>query len=95
MLRKHFYFYFLDNNESNACKAQLTELNDQEQNFAAMAKELACFNGNRITFQMFLQHCPDAITYLFDRCLMSIGKREQVSRMSKIYHTSSAFEKTH
>ena len=46
-------------------------MSDQEIEFAAMANELAQFRSDRCTFRMYLQYCPDAVTYLFDRCLIN------------------------
>ena len=44
-------------------------MSDQEIQFAEMANELANFKGETVTIKMLLQHCPDAVTYLLDRCL--------------------------
>ena len=50
--------------------AQLQDMSDQELQFADMANELVKCKGGVVTFKMYLQYCPDAITYLFDRCLV-------------------------
>ena len=46
-------------------------MSDQENEFAAMANELSRFEGDSSTFRMYLQYCPDAVTYLFDRCIIN------------------------
>ena len=47
-------------------------MSDQEIEFAKMAKELAPDHkppGTEV-FRMYMQYCPDAVTYLLDRCLI-------------------------
>ena len=63
--------FLLDNNENNAHKVQLTDMDDQQLQFLEMSNELANLDGEVVAFKMFLQYCPEAITYLFDRCLMT------------------------
>ena len=53
-------------------------MTDQESEFAEMANELADFKGSSCTFRMYLQYCPEAVTYLLDRCLV-IECAEQVT----------------
>ena len=67
-----------DNNEAASHNLQLQDMTDQESEFAEMAKELADFKGNNCTFRMYLQYCPEAVTYLLDRCLV-IECAEQVT----------------
>ena len=43
-----------------------------------MANELADFKRSSCTFRMYLQYCPEAVTYLLDRCLV-IECAEQVA----------------
>ena len=76
-------YCLLDNNENNAHNAQLTDMNDQQIQFLEMANELGNQDGEMATFKMFLQYCPDAIMYLFDRCLMTPNDM-QVGLMSDI-----------
>ena len=42
-----------------------------------MSRELSDYKGSVSTFKMYLQYCPDAVTYLLDRCL-NIECMEQV-----------------
>ncbi len=79
----HPTYCFIDNNENNAHNAQLTDMNDQQIQFLEMANELGNQDEEMATFKMFLQYCPDAITYLFDRCLMT-PHCMQVGSMSNI-----------
>ena len=67
-----------DNNEAASHNLQLQDMTDQESEFAEMANELADFKGSSCTFRMYLQYCPEAVTYLFDRCLV-IECAEQVT----------------
>ena len=54
-------------------------MTDQELEFAKIANEISDYNSETSTFRMYLQYCPDAITYLLDRCLMN-ECNEQVTR---------------
>ena len=67
-----------DNNEAASHNLQLQDVTDQESEFAEMANELADFKGSNCTFRMYLQYCPEAVTYLLDRCLV-IECAEQVT----------------
>ena len=53
-------------------------MNDQEQQFAEMTNELANLDCGVATFKLFLQYVPDAITYLFDKCLVMHNESDQV-----------------
>ena len=70
-------FCFLDNNEANVHKCTLQDMSDQEIEFSKMSRELSDYKGRVSTFKMYLQYCPDAVTYLLDRCL-NIECMEQV-----------------
>ena len=69
--------YYLDNNETSAHKCTLQDMSDQEIEFSKMSRELSDYKGSVSTFKMYLQYCPDAVTYLLDRCL-NIECMEQV-----------------
>ena len=69
--------YYLDNNEANVHKCTLQDMSDQEIEFSKMSRELSDYKGSVSTFKMYLQYCPDAVTYLLDRCL-NIECMEQV-----------------
>ena len=69
--------YYLDNNEKSAHKVTLQDMSDQEIEFSKMSRELSDYKGRVSTFKMYLQYCPDAVTYLLDRCL-NIECMEQV-----------------
>ena len=60
-----------DNNATDKYSAQWQDMTDQELEFARMANEISDYNSESSTFRMYLQYCPDAITYLLDRCLMN------------------------
>ena len=69
--------YYLDNNEANVHKCTLQDMSDQEIEFSKMSRELSDYKGSISTLKMYLQYCPDAVTYLLDRCL-NIECMEQV-----------------
>ena len=50
-----------------------------------MAKELADFKGNNCTFRMYLQYCPEAVTYLLDRCLVIEFAEQVIFSSSKLH----------
>ena len=56
-------------------------MSDQDIEFAKMAKEISNYKSDVSTFRMYVQYCPDAITYLLDRCLMN-ECNEQVLQLS-------------
>ena len=63
-------------------------MSDQENEFAAMAKELSQFKGDRCTLRMYLQYCPDAVTYLFDRCLINECNEQVLKLVQNIFVTT-------
>ena len=65
------YPCFADNNAANDYSVQMQDMSDQDIEFAKMANEISNYKSNVSTFRMYLQYCPDAITYLLDRCLMN------------------------
>ena len=69
--------YYSDNNEANVHKCTLQDMSDQEIEFSKMSRELSDYKGSISTLKMYLQYCPDAVTYLLDRCL-NIECMEQV-----------------
>ena len=62
----------LDNNASNAHNVQLQDMSDQELEFAKMTREISPDHKipGKEVFRMYLEYCPDAVTYLLDRCLV-------------------------
>ena len=47
-------------------------MSEQEIEFAKMARELSPDHkppGTEV-IRMYMQYCPDAVTYLFDRCMI-------------------------
>ena len=77
-LTQFINYIFLDNNESNSHNTKLIDMNDQEQQLAEMTYELANLDCGVATFKLFLQYVPDAITYLFDKCLVMHNDSDQV-----------------
>ena len=63
---------FLDNNAGNAHNVTLQDMSEQEIEFAKMARELSPDHKQPGTevIRMYMQYCPDAVTYLFDRCMI-------------------------
>ena len=77
--------YYLDNNETSAHKCTLQDMSDQEIEFSKMSRELSDYKGSVSTFKMYLQYCPDAVTYLLDRCLnIECMEQVQVKHICKI-----------
>ena len=88
--------YYLDNNEANVHKCTLQDMSDQEIEFSKMSRELSDYKGSISTLKMYLQYCPDAVTYLLDRCLnIECMEQVQVKLIWKIttliYLTQSIF----
>ena len=52
---------------------EYTEMNQQQLQFAKMSKEFYEKEEDEdddTTFEMFLKYCPDALSHLFDKCIM-------------------------
>ena len=63
-------FLFLGNRGKDD---EYTEMNQQQLQFAKMSKEFYEKEEDEdddTTFEMFLKYCPDALSHLFDKCIM-------------------------
>ena len=63
--------HILDNNKYN--DENVKELSIQETQLSEMVHELTRFNGNPATLPMFLQFCPESISHLLDKCIITKG----------------------
>ena len=79
-LKRHVFSDPLDNNKDNNENVQ--ELSVQETQLSEMINELTNFDENHATLPMLLQHCPDSINHLLDKCI--IHRRIQV--VKERYH---------
>ena len=83
---KTWFFIRLDNVKDNDCQVQqVLELSRQETQLSEMVKELKNFEATSGTLQMFLKYCPDAVTYLLDKCLVSKGIQVNMSILLRYY----------
>ena len=63
--------HILDNNKYN--DENVKELSIQETQLSEMINELTRFNENPATLPMFLQFCPESVSHLLDKCIITKG----------------------